>query len=270
MGKASFMNFNDKTIWITGASSGIGEAMALEFSTLGANLILSSRDKTALQKVKSSCDQPEKVFVLQMDLSKTNEMEQLVTKARSCFGTIDILINNAGISQRSLATKTLLEVDRKIFDINYFGTIALTKALLPFFIEKKQGHIVTVTSVVGKIGTPWRSSYSASKHALHGFFDSLRAELFRDHIDITLICPGFVKTNVSINALTGDGKEQGTMDEATAKGLSPDYFAKKAIRSIYKKRQEVVIGGGLEVFAVYVKRFFPLLLSKMLTKVKVT
>ena len=135
-------------------------------------------------------------------------MEQFVVKAKSFFGTIDILINNAGISQRSLASKTLLEVDRKIFDINYFGTIALTKALLPFFIDKKQGHIVTITSVVGKIGTPWRSSYSASKHALHGFFDSVRAELFKDNIDITLICPGFVKTNVSINALTADGKDQ--------------------------------------------------------------
>ena len=264
------MNFNDKTIWITGASSGIGKAMALGFSKLGANLILSSRDTTALQQVKSSCDHPEKVFVLEMDLLKIGDMEQLVAKAMSFFGAIDILINNAGISQRSLASKTLPEVDRKIFDINYFGTIALTKALLPFFIDKKQGHIVTITSVVGKIGTPWRSSYSASKHALHGFFDSVRAELFKDNIDITLICPGFVKTNVSINALTADGKEQGTMDEATAKGLNPDLFAKKAIRSIYKKRQEVVIGGALEVFAVYVKRYFPLLLSKMLTKVKVT
>jgi short-subunit dehydrogenase len=268
--KAFFMNLKDQIIWITGASSGIGAAMAVEYSKLGARLILSSRNTDELNHVRSSCEVPEKIKVLKLDLANPSDFKRIVKEAANFYGHIDILINNAGISQRSLAADTSLEVDRKIFDVNYFGTIALTKELIPYFKEKGQGHFVVITSVVGKIGTPLRSSYSASKHALHGFFDSLRAELYEDHIKVSLICPGFVNTNVSINALTGQGKQQGTKDKATANGLDPDYFAKKAIKAIYREKQEVVIGGFLEVLAVYVKRFFPVLLSRMVRKVKVT
>mgnify|MGYP000070710829 CR=1 FL=1 len=242
------MNLKDQIIWITGASSGIGAAMAVEYSKLGARLILSSRNTDELNHVRSSCEVPEKIKVLKLDLANPSDFNRIVKEAANFYGHIDILINNAGISQRSLAADTSLEVDRKIFDINYFGTIALTKELIPYFKEKGQGHFVVITSVVGKIGTPLRSSYSASKHALHGFFDSLRAELHEDHIKVSLICPGFVNTNVSINALTGQGKQQGTKDKATANGLDPDFFAKKAIKSIYKEKQEVVIGGFLEVY----------------------
>ena len=182
-----------------------------------------------------------------------------------------MLVNNAGISQRSLAAETDLEVDRKIFDVNYFGTIALTKALIPHFKENGSGHFVVISSVVGKIGTPLRSSYSGSKHALHGFFDSLRAELFEDQIKVSLICPGFVNTKVSINALTAHGDKQGTLDKATANGLSPEIFAVKASESqLLVEKQEIVIGGLLEEVAVYVKRFFPLLLSRMVRKIPVT
>ena len=268
--KAFFMDLKDKIVWITGASSGIGAAMAVEYARLGAILIISSRNTDELHKVRSSCGSPENIQILKLDLAKPSEFKKIVKEAVSFYGHIDVLINNAGISQRSLAADTSLEVDRKIFDVNYFGTIALTKELIPYFKEKKQGHFVVITSVVGKIGTPLRSSYSASKHALHGFFDSLRAELYEDHIKVSLICPGFVNTNVSINALTGQGEQQGTKDKATANGLDPDFFAKKAIKSIYKEKQEVVIGGFLEVLAVYVKRFFPVLLSRMVRKVKVT
>lgn len=264
------MNLKDKIIWITGASSGIGAAMAVEYSRMGAKLILSSRNTDDLNKVRSACLSPENVKILTMDLANTLKFKEIVKEAVGFYGYIDVLINNAGISQRSLAADTSLEVDRKIFDVNYFGTIALTKELIPHFKEKGKGHFVVITSVVGKIGTPLRSSYSASKHALHGFFDSLRAELHKDHIKVSLICPGFVNTNVSINALTGQGEQQGTKDKATANGLDPHYFAQKAIRSIYKEKQEVVIGGFLEVLAVYVKRFFPVILSRMVRKVKVT
>lgn len=264
------MKVKDKIIWITGASSGIGAALAREYSILGARLILSSRNHDALDKVKLSCAQSDKIKILIMDLANTSDFIKLVEEAIGFFGSIDVLINNAGISQRGLAEDTSLEVDHKIFDINFFGTIALTKALIPHFKYHKRGHFVVITSVVGKIGTPLRSSYAASKHALHGFFDSLRAELYKDQIKVSLICPGFVNTDVSINALTGIGEKQGTKDKATANGLAPETFAKKAIRSISKEKQEVTIGGFLEVLAVYVKRFFPLLLSKMVRKVKVT
>lgn len=264
------MNFENKVVWITGASSGIGRALALNLSSYDVKLILSSRNIEKLEEVRARCQKPENVKILSMDLEQTGEAKRWVNDALALFNGIDLLINNAGISQRSLAADTVIDVDQRIFRINYFGTVALTKALLPHFIEKKQGYFVVITSVVGRVGTPLRSSYSASKHALHGFFDSLRAEVFDDNIRVSLICPGFVNTNVSMNALTADGSEQGTMDEATAKGLSPEFLAKKTVKAMKNEKQEVVIGGKLEVLAVYLKRFFPLILSRMLRKVKVT
>ena len=264
------MNFENKTIWITGASSGIGKALALEFSKLQANLILSSRNVDKLEAVKLQCSIPEKVKILKLDLEDYLSLDKVVGKALKLFDAIDILINNGGISQRSLAIDTGIEVDMRIFKTNYFGTVALTKAMLPYFAAKKKGHIVVITSVVGKIGTPLRSSYAASKHALHGFFDSLRAEVFDDNIAITLICPGYVNTNVSINALTADGSKQNTLDKATKNGLSAAKFALKAIKAIANKKQEVVIGGKKEKMAVLLKRFFPKFIEKMIRKMDVT
>ena len=183
---------------------------------------------------------------------------------------IDILVNNGGISQRSLATETHISVDKKIMEVNYIGTIALTKALLPHFIENKKGHFAVTTSMVGLIGTPLRSSYAASKHALHGFFDSLRAEVYDDNIAVTLICPGFVSTNISMNALTGDGTSQQKMDTATANGISPERFAKLMAKAIYSKKEEVYIAGFKEKLGVYVKRWFPRVFSIMIRKLSVT
>ena len=260
----------NKTIWVTGASSGIGKALAIAYSKKEVNLILTSRNEKKLHDVRLLCQYPERVKVLPLDLLAHATFDEKVKIAWSLFNGIDVLINNGGISQRALAIETKLEVDQQIFDINYFGTIALTKALLPYFIEKKQGQIAVITSVVGKIGTPLRSSYSGSKHALHGFFDSLRAEIYDSNIAITLICPGFVNTNVSLNALVGDGSKQNTKDKATANGLAPEVFAKRAIKVITKQKQEAVIGGKLEILAVYLKRFLPVLLSKLIRKIPVT
>ena len=264
------MKFKNKTVWITGASSGIGKAMALAFSNQGAHLILSARNEEKLNEVKKECRGSGKVEVLPLDLANYNYFEEKVNTAIAFFGGVDILINSGGISQRALAKDTELTVDRTIFETNYFGTIGLTKALLPHFINKKSGQIVVISSVVGKIGTPLRSSYSGSKHALHGFFDSLRAELYDNNVSVTLICPGFVNTNVSMNALKGDGSKQNKLDNATAKGLDPDDFAKIALNAIAQKRQEIVIAGFMEKLAVYVKRFFPRLLSNVIRKVDVT
>lgn len=264
------MNFNNKIIWVTGASSGIGKALAMALSEQGAKVIISSRNVEKLEEVRNLCVNSNKVKILKLDLDDYLNLDKIVGKAIQLFGEIDILINNGGISQRSLAIDTDIEVDTRIFKTNYFGTIALTKAILPYFSARKEGHFVVVTSVVGKIGTPLRSSYAASKHALHGFFDSLRAEIYNDNINVTLICPGFVNTNVSINALTGDGSKQNTLDKATENGLSPEYFTKRMLKAIARKKQEVVIGGKLEVFAVYVKRFFPKLIARMVRKIDVT
>lgn len=264
------MNFKNKVVWITGASSGIGRSLAIEFSKQEVYLILSSRKMEALKEVASICSFPEKVRVLPIDLEDYMGFDVKVQEALSLFGTIDILVNNGGVSQRSLIKDTCIDVDKRLMDINYLGTVGLTKALLPHFINKQEGHFVVTTSIVGKIGTPLRSTYAATKHALHGFFDSLRAEHFKDNIAVTLVCPGFVATNVSKNALTGDGSPQNSMDTATANGIHPDRFAKLMLRAIKNKREEVYISGAKEKLGVYTKRFFPKLLSKMIRKLRVT
>lgn len=264
------MSFANKVVWITGASSGIGKSLAIELSQQGAKLILSSRNTEALEAVKVLCKHPELVQLVTLDLEDYNSLNTKVEDAISCYNTIDILVNNGGISQRALAKDTSIAVDKRLIDINYLGTIALTKALLPHFIKKQSGHIVATTSIVGKIGTPLRSSYAASKHALHGFFDSLRAEVHNDNIAVTLVCPGYVKTNVSINALTGNGIAQNTMDKATQNGIAPEHFAKLMAKAIHKKKQEVYIAGFKEKSAVFAKRFFPKILSKMIRKLSVT
>ena len=197
-------------------------------------------------------------------------LSEKVTEAINWFGRIDILVNNGGISQRSLVKDTLFSVDKRIMDVNYLGTVALSKTVLPHFIENKSGQFVVTTSIVGKIGTPLRSSYAASKHALHGFFDSLRSENHANGITVTIVCPGFVNTQVSMNALTGDGSAQNKMDTATQNGIEPARFGKLMAKAIYQKKQEVFIAGAKEKLGVYVKRFFPKLLSKMIRKIPVT
>ena len=264
------MGFSNKVVWITGASSGIGKALAIELSKRNATLILSSRKTATLELVKQACANPSKVKILALDLEAATTLHQKVAAAITLFGGVDILVNNGGISQRAFAKDTELSVDKRILDVNYIGTVALTKALLPHFIAKKRGHFVTTTSIVGKIGTPLRSSYAASKHALHGFFDSLRAEVYEDQISVTLVCPGFVTTNVSKNALTGDGSPQQTMDKATQNGIEPAHFARLMAKAIQQKKEEIYIAGFKEKLAVFVKRMFPKLLSKMIRKLSVT
>jgi len=266
--------FKDKIVWITGASSGIGEALVYELARKkGVRLILSSRRKEELERVKGNCppSMQANIRILPLDLAQSETLKLSVEAAVQFFGHVDILVNNGGISQRSLAKDTLLSVDRQVMEIDYFGTVALTKFLLPYFLKRKAGHFVAVSSVMGIIGTPFRSGYAAAKHALHGFFDSLRAELWKESksIYVTLICPGWVRTNVTLNALTGDGSKLNKMDRTTELGLSPRRCAEKIVEAIQKKREEVYIGGAKEVLGVYLKRFFPRLFSKAVRKMKV-
>lgn len=255
-------------IWITGGSSGIGEAAAQKFSKEGYSLILSSRNLQELERVKASCSSPEDIRILPLDLADSGGFDQKVVIALSFFGRVDILLHNGGISQRALIKDTQLEVDRKLMEVNYFGTVALTKALLPHFMERKQGQFGVITSLVGKFGSPYRSSYAGAKHALHGFFDTLRAEHHEDGISVTLICPGFIRTQVSINAVTGDGSPLGEMDQAQDQGMSPEACAEGIFKALVKKKEEVYIGGK-ETLAVYLKRFLPGLFSKILRSAKV-
>lgn len=265
---------NNKVIWLTGASSGIGEALTYELAKKrGVRLVISSRRKEELERVKGNCPHyaQANVRVLPIDLAQEETLKLSTEAAIQLFGHVDVLINNGGIAQRSLAKDTLISVDRQIMEVDYFGTVALTKYLLPHFLKRKVGHIVTVSSVMGKFGTPYRSGYAAAKHALHGFFDSLRAELWKEskQIYVTLICPGWVKTQVTMNALTGDGSKLNKMDRATSIGLPAHKFAELMVDAIETKREEAYIGGRKEVFAVYLKRFFPGLFSKAVRKMAV-
>lgn len=253
----------DSVVWVTGASSGIGEALAYELSKQGAKVIISARRQETLEKVKANCAFPDKVIVLPLDLADIDSFQAKVSQAVNFFGSIDILFNNGGISQRGMALDTPLSVDRRIMEIDYFGTIAITKAVLPYMINKKSGHVATTSSLVGKFGSPWRSSYAAAKHALHGFFDSIRTELYNDNIKFTMLCPGFIKTDVSVNALGADGKPTGEMDDAQANGMSAETCAKKMVAAVKSEKLEVVIG-GTERFGVLLKRFIPNLFAKVI------
>ncbi|TXE10856.1 SDR family oxidoreductase [Gelidibacter salicanalis] len=250
------MNFNNKVIWITGASSGIGKALALALSQQNCQLILSSRRKEALEDVKNQCQRSEQVAILPFDLADYKEMKPFVGKAIKLFGKIDMLVNNGGISQRSLVIDTDISVDEKLMSVDYFGPVALSKALLPHFVDRKSGHFVTVSSVMGKFSSPYRSGYCGAKHALHGFFDALRLEHDKDNIKVTMICPGFVNTDVAKNALTGDGSTQKYQDEATENGLHVDEFVKRMLKAIEHEKFEAYIGKK-EILGVYLKRFFP-------------
>ena len=225
-----------KTVWITGASSGIGRACAEVYAKRDYRVILSSRRKEALENVAEELSSKKEVergnlIVLPLDLSKSDGFLTLVNDLIKKVGTIDLVINSGGISQRSLAVDTSLDVDRQVMEIDYFGTVALTKALLPHFISKKAGHFVVITSLMGVFSSPLRSGYCGAKHALHGFFESLRAEVYDSGIDITIVCPGFIATDISLNAVVGDGSKQGTMDEKTGAGMTALQCAKKACKS---------------------------------------
>ena len=259
--------FQNKVVWITGASSGIGEALSKTFAKEGSKLILSSRRREELERVKSSLKLLDaNVFILPLDLADTSKIDELTKQVIDKFGRIDILINNGGISQRSMAKDTSIAVDRKVMEVNFFGTVAITKSVLPYMLQQKSGHIVTISSIVGKFGFHLRSAYSASKHALHGFFDSLRIEIYKDNVNVMLVCPGKIRTNISVNAITGDGSKHSKMDESTDNGLSAEACAQQILNGIKKNKEELYIGS--EAKAVLIKRFFPMLFSKMIRKRK--
>jgi short-subunit dehydrogenase len=266
-------SLKNKVIWVTGASSGIGEALVYALIRKEAKLIISARRKDELERVKGNCPAASQPYIriLPLDLSEPSTLKLHTEAAIQLFGHVDILINNGGISQRSLAKETELEVDRRIMEVDYFGSIAITKYLIPHFILRNTGHIVTVSSVMGKIGTPYRTGYAAAKHALHGFYDSLRAELWKDSkkIYVTLVCPGWINTNLSIQALLGDGSPQNKKDDTHEQGMHPDKFAKKMIRAIENKKREVYIGGFKEVLAIYLDRYLPGLFAKIVRNAKV-
>lgn len=263
------MSFDDRVVWVTGASSGIGAALAVELAARGAVLVLSSRREPALDAVRRRCERPDDHFVLPLDLADPSGLEYAAERVLDRFGHVDVMVHNGGVSQRGLARDTELAVDRRLMEVDYFGAVALTKALLPSMRQRGAGRFVVVSSLVGKFGTPLRSGYSAAKHALHGFFESLAAEEHDSGLRVTMVCPGFIRTAVTFNALTADGSRQGTMDDAQQHGMAPEVCARRIADAVETGKREVYVAGK-ERFAVYVKRWFPGLFARIIRKAKVT
>ena len=262
--------FKDRIIWITGSSSGIGRSLALQFFELGAKLVLSGRNKPALEEVARQANVGEESYlILDFDLASDFDAKELAAKVIDKFGRIDYLFNNGGISQRSLTVDTAVEVDRRIFEINFFAADKLTKAVLPYMLKNGFGHIAATSSVVGKFGIPMRSAYAASKHALHGFYDSLRAEMHGKNIYVSVIIAGRILTNISQNAVTEDGSKYNKLDEGQANGLSADEAARRIIKGIAKRKPEIMFGKK-ELLMVYIRRYFPALFYYMAPRVKPT
>jgi short-subunit dehydrogenase len=248
--------FDNRVIWLTGASSGIGEALARRLHEAGARLILSSRNEAALQRVAVELGGGERISVLPLDLERPETLAARAEKALAVYGGLDMLINNAGIGQRDLAEHTILDVDRRIMEIDYFGPVALSKFVLPHFLQRRRGHFVVISSMAGKIGAPMRSAYAAAKHALYGFFESLRAEVANRGVLVTMVCPGFIHTNFSLHALCGDGRNYGVMDSASAHGMPPLRCADRILRAVAEGRSEVYVGGK-ELSMIYLYRWLP-------------
>jgi short-subunit dehydrogenase len=253
--------FSNQVVWITGASSGIGEALALQFAAAGAKVVLSSRREQELNRVRDCCIEkgaaPEHVLVLPLDVTDYDSLPEIRDNVIQEYGGIDFLINNAGIGQRSLCIDTDMNVYRQIMEVDVLGQIALTRAVLPQMYEQGSGHIAITASVAGKVGVPFRTGYCAAKHAVMGFFDALRAEVVHKGIRVTTITPGYIRTNISVNALIGDGSEFGRTDKEIAGGMDVDRCAEIIIRGFRKGTLEIAVGDGPEMKALLAKRLFP-------------
>jgi dehydrogenase/reductase SDR family protein 7B len=260
--------FEGKIVWITGASSGIGECLVYSFIKRGATVIASSNEPAELERVKLNCgDFSGNVHCVPFDLSDTSGIDKTVREQVDRTGKIDYLLNIGGISQRATIEETPLWLDRKIMEINYFGTIALTKAVLPYMIKQRSGHILATSSISGRFGFPLRSAYSASKQALHGFFETLYIENKKFNIRSSVIIPGRVRTKISFRALDSEGREQGKMDPGLAKGISPEKAAETIIRGMLRNKREILVG-STELIMLFIRRFLPALFFRLAEKIK--
>lgn len=258
-----------KVVWITGASSGIGKALAAECALQGVQVVLSARRLEELEKVRISLLNPDHHISVAMDITDEAQVRHAYEQVLDEKGRIDWLINNAGLSQRALIADTTMQTERAIMEIDYFSQVFLTKLVLPTFLAQKSGRIAYISSVAGLLGTQYRASYSAAKAAIHMWANSLRAEVAQDGVNVSVIFPGFVKTNVSFNALNGAGKAQAHQDEAIENGLEADDFAQKTVSALLKGQEYIVVGGRKEKLGVLVSRLSPSTLYKMIRKMKV-
>lgn len=262
--------FTNRVVWITGASSGIGEALAVRFSRDNARVVLSARRQSELERVKQRCvaegAAESNLLVLPLDVTELDALPGKVSAVLEQFSQIDLLINNAGLSQRSLCKDTELSVYQKLLDVDVMGQIALTKAVLPHMLERRSGHLAVTASVAGKVGAPMRTGYCAAKHAVMGFFDALRAEVEDEGILVSTITPGFIRTAISHNALSADGSVFGKEDEDIANGMDVNECAEVIVQGLDKGKREIAVGKGKEMAALWVKRLAPEMLFKLAKK----
>lgn len=264
-------DFRDKVVWITGAASGIGAAVARAFAAAGARVVLSDRDAAGLDATLQSLGGAGGAMVLPFDVIEFDRHAALAAEVKARMGRIDLLFNIAGITQRSLVRDTGMDVYRRLMDVDYFAPVSLTKAVLPIMVADGGGGVAVVSSVAGKFGTALRSGYCAAKHALHGFFDSLRAEAWADNIHVTIVVPASVRTNVSVNALRGDGSRYGVMDAAMAQGQSADEAAAIILKAMQKGAPEIVVGNGIPIRMLRWKRLWsPKRFFKLMQTAKTT
>lgn len=261
--------FKNKVIWITGASSGIGEAFARELIKYNNHLILTARRIENLNVIKQDLIKKgyaeNHIHLLPADLSEIDKIPNLAEKAIALEGKIDVLFNNAGVSQRGYMIDTSFEVEKQLFQIDLFSPIVLAKSILPHFLSKKSGRIIVTSSLMGELELAASTTYSAAKHALNGYFGSLFYELKPLNIHIQILQPGFVRTEISIKAINSQGRIHEKMDSTHAQAMSPEIFVKKALKKLGQDSLYINIA-GIEIVALYIKRWFPLIYQKLVLK----
>ncbi|XP_070836455.1 dehydrogenase/reductase SDR family member 7B isoform X1 [Chaetodon trifascialis] len=263
----------DAVVVITGASSGLGKECARVFHAAGARLVLCGRDAVRLQQVvqelaASSTGSQRQTYTpstVIFDLADTDSVDRAAEEILKCYGQVDVLINNAGISYRGNILGTHISVQREVMETNYFGPIALTQALLPSMVRRRSGHIVVISSVQGKIAIPYRSAYAASKHATQAYFDCLRAEIERYGIPVTVISPGYIRSNLSLNAITEDGSKHGVLDKTIATGRDPRDVAQAVLKAVRQRSKDVVLAGLVPNLAIYLRTLWPALFFKIMS-----
>ncbi|RRJ82233.1 SDR family oxidoreductase [Aestuariirhabdus litorea] len=259
--------YSNKVVWITGASSGIGEALSYQFAGQGASLVLSARRQQELERVRLACIErgadAERVWVVPLDVGEIESLPGVVDEVVALSGRVDLLVNNAGVSQRSLCKDTDISVYKRLLDVDVLGQIALTRALLPYMLERGEGQLAVTSSVAGKVGVKYRTGYCAAKHAVIGFFDALRAEVASEGISVSTIIPGFIRTSVATNALTASGNTAGKSDADVDGGMDVDRCAAVILKGLAARKPEIPVGDGAEMKVLWLKRLFPSLVYRM-------
>ncbi|WP_228853466.1 SDR family NAD(P)-dependent oxidoreductase [Aegicerativicinus sediminis] len=249
------VDFKNKVVWITGASSGIGASLAIQLNQLGATIIASARRSEKLTELKKSCQYPNQFITLELDITDSNSIKTAINAVEG-LKQLDLVIHNAGIAQKGMVIENEMEIDRQIMETNYFGTVAFTKAIMPKYLDQGHGWFAVVSSFAGVMGIPGRSAYAASKHALHGFFESLQAENMNCNLDVSFVIPGFINTEITAKGLCGNGKPFGRVETSHKLGMTADQCAKDTIKGLMKKRQRIVVG-KFEVYLLSINRISP-------------